>query len=130
MSQTNSKWVSLPAEFFLIAVVVCALLFNIAWRSGTLSLGFAGLLIAGLIYLQHHFTEQRIAAELRDEQEKRKAAGAMAELYLSTIESLAIAIDAKDQTSHGHVRRTQVYATELGKLMGVSQDEHEALIAG
>jgi diguanylate cyclase (GGDEF)-like protein/putative nucleotidyltransferase with HDIG domain len=49
---------------------------------------------------------------------------------MNTIESLAIAIDAKDQTTHGHVRRTQVYAMELGKLLGVSKSELEALRAG
>lgn len=52
------------------------------------------------------------------------------DLHLRTIESLAIAIDAKDQTTHGHVRRTQVYATEMGKLLNVSRPEREALVAG
>ncbi len=50
--------------------------------------------------------------------------------YLHTIESLAIAIDAKDQTTHGHVRRTQIYATEMGKLLNVSGAESQALFAG
>ncbi|HEV2763834.1 MAG TPA: diguanylate cyclase, partial [Pyrinomonadaceae bacterium] len=54
----------------------------------------------------------------------------IAELHMNTIESLAIAIDAKDQTTHGHVRRTQVYAMELGKLLGVTHSELEALRAG
>ena len=31
-------------------------------------------------------------------------------LYLSTIETLAMAIDAKDQITHGHIRRVQQYA--------------------
>ena len=30
-------------------------------------------------------------------------------LYLSTIETLAMAIDAKDQITHGHIRRVQSY---------------------
>ena len=42
------------------------------------------------------------------------------ELYLSTIEALAMAVDAKDQITHGHIRRVQVYATELAKRLGVS----------
>jgi hypothetical protein len=29
-------------------------------------------------------------------------------LYLSTIETLAMAVDAKDQITHGHIRRVQV----------------------
>ena len=44
------------------------------------------------------------------------------ELYLSTVETLAMAVDAKDQITHGHIRRVQVYATELAKRLGVSDD--------
>jgi putative nucleotidyltransferase with HDIG domain len=44
------------------------------------------------------------------------------ELYLSTIETLAMAVDAKDQITHGHIRRVQVYATELAKRLGVSDE--------
>jgi putative nucleotidyltransferase with HDIG domain len=42
------------------------------------------------------------------------------ELYLSTIETLAMAVDAKDQVTHGHIRRVQVYAVELARRMGVA----------
>jgi putative nucleotidyltransferase with HDIG domain len=41
------------------------------------------------------------------------------ELYLSTVETLAMAIDAKDQITHGHIRRVQVYTVELAKRLGV-----------
>ena len=44
------------------------------------------------------------------------------ELYLSTVETLAMAVDAKDQITHGHIRRVQVYATELAKRLGVSDE--------
>ena len=43
------------------------------------------------------------------------------ELYLSTIETLAMAVDAKDQITHGHIRRVQVYAVELAKRLGVAE---------
>ena len=36
-------------------------------------------------------------------------------LYLSTIETLAMAVDAKDQVTHGHIRRVQRFAVELAK---------------
>jgi putative nucleotidyltransferase with HDIG domain len=42
------------------------------------------------------------------------------ELYMSTIETLAMAVDAKDQITHGHIRRVQVYAVELAKRLGVT----------
>ena len=44
-------------------------------------------------------------------------------LYLSTIETLAMAIDAKDQITHGHIRRVQAYAVGLAKGIGVSDDK-------
>jgi diguanylate cyclase (GGDEF)-like protein/putative nucleotidyltransferase with HDIG domain len=43
-------------------------------------------------------------------------------LYLSTIETLAMAIDAKDQITHGHIRRVQTYAVGLAREMGVTDD--------
>ena len=41
-------------------------------------------------------------------------------LYLSTIETLAMAIDAKDQITHGHIRRVQTVAVGLAKAMGMT----------
>lgn len=43
-------------------------------------------------------------------------------LYLSTIETLAMAIDAKDQITHGHIRRVQAYAVGLAKQVGIVND--------
>ena len=39
---------------------------------------------------------------------------------MSTIETLAMAIDAKDQITHGHIRRVQTYAVGLSQEMGVT----------
>jgi putative nucleotidyltransferase with HDIG domain len=41
-------------------------------------------------------------------------------LYLSTIETLAMAVDAKDQVTHGHIRRVQTYAVGLARAVGVT----------
>lgn len=43
-------------------------------------------------------------------------------LYFSTIETLAMAIDAKDQITHGHIRRVQAYAVRLARQLGVHDD--------
>ena len=43
-------------------------------------------------------------------------------LYMSTIETLAMAIDAKDQITHGHIRRVQAYAVALAKEVGLTDD--------
>ena len=44
-------------------------------------------------------------------------------LYLSTIETLAMAIDAKDQITHGHIRRVQAYAVGLARHLGVGDEK-------
>lgn len=41
-------------------------------------------------------------------------------MYLSTIETLAQAIDAKDQVTHGHIRRVQQYALKLAHALGIN----------
>jgi diguanylate cyclase (GGDEF)-like protein/putative nucleotidyltransferase with HDIG domain len=53
----------------------------------------------------------------------------MAALHLRTIEALALAIEAKDHTTHEHLRRVRVYAVEIGKDMGLSAPDLEALRA-
>jgi putative nucleotidyltransferase with HDIG domain len=47
---------------------------------------------------------------------------AMDRLYLSTIETLAMAIDAKDDVTHSHVRRVQTLALALAREVGVTDD--------
>jgi len=53
----------------------------------------------------------------------------IANLHLRTIEALALAIEAKDQTTHEHLQRVRVYAIEVAKEMGVIGPELEALHA-
>jgi putative nucleotidyltransferase with HDIG domain len=43
-------------------------------------------------------------------------------LYLRTIETLAMAIDAKDQVTHGHIRRVQERSVFLARQMGVKDE--------
>jgi diguanylate cyclase (GGDEF)-like protein/putative nucleotidyltransferase with HDIG domain len=43
------------------------------------------------------------------------------DLHLATVEALARAIDAKDQTTEMHIRRVQVYATGLAKAAGLGE---------
>ena len=54
---------------------------------------------------------------------------AMAGLHLRTIEALALAIEAKDQTTHDHLQRVRVYAIELAKLLELPSGQIEALRA-
>jgi diguanylate cyclase (GGDEF)-like protein/putative nucleotidyltransferase with HDIG domain len=50
-------------------------------------------------------------------------------LHMRTIEGLALAIDAKDHTTHEHLYRVRTYAIEIAKEMGLSNEEMDALRA-
>jgi diguanylate cyclase (GGDEF)-like protein/putative nucleotidyltransferase with HDIG domain len=113
-----------------VASVTSAAMFYAAIRGGGVAFSFLGLLIIVLVHLLYRFNEKRVNEVTRAQSEKLKYIEEIADLHMNTIESLAIAIDAKDQTTHGHVRRTQIYATEMGKLLRVSERELRALIAG
>src|ERR1043166_7276300 len=63
-------------------------------------------------------------------QSKTNEIEALSQLHLATAEALATAIDAKDQTTHCHVRRVQIYAAGMGEVFGLSSNEIAALKAG
>lgn len=113
-----------------LAGVASAVLFYAAVLNKSLAYGVLGLLISALVYLLYRFNERRLEYIKSAETERRQHAEEMASIHMNTIESLAIAIDAKDQTTHGHVRRTQIYATQMGTLFKVSEPELRALHAG
>jgi len=48
--------------------------------------------------------------------------GQVNQMYLSTIETLAHAIDAKDQVTHGHIRRVQHQAMQLARALGIVEE--------
>ncbi len=83
------------------------------------------LLLVPVIYLVYRSYDLYLS---RLEEEKRHVAE-MAELHLRTIEALAMAIDAKDDNTHEHLRRVKIYATEIGREMQLSSSELQALEA-
>ncbi|MFN2531271.1 MAG: diguanylate cyclase [Pyrinomonadaceae bacterium] len=113
-----------------MANAAAAVLFYSAVRIREASYGLLGLLIIVLIHLLYRFNQKRMEDVRSAEVERRRHAEEMATIHMNTIESLAIAIDAKDQTTHGHVRRTQIYATEMGRLLKATDSELQALFAG
>ena len=78
------------------------------------------LLATGLLY-------RNIKARLHAKTRELEALG---QLHLATAEALATAIDAKDQTTHCHVRRVQIYAAGMGEVFGLPPEEIAALKAG
>jgi len=56
-------------------------------------------------------------------QDEQRHAQQVSDLHLATVEALALAIDAKDQTAQSHIRRVQVYAAGLARALGMSDAE-------
>jgi putative nucleotidyltransferase with HDIG domain len=78
-----------------------------------------------LVYLVHRSNRTHLS-----QMEKERAhMQAMNGLHVRTIEALALAIDAKDHTTHDHLQRVQLYAVEIGKDLGLAEQELDALTA-
>jgi diguanylate cyclase (GGDEF)-like protein/putative nucleotidyltransferase with HDIG domain len=56
-------------------------------------------------------------------QDQQRHVQQVSDLHLATIEALALAIDAKDQTAQTHIRRVQVYAAGVAKALGMPDNE-------
>lgn len=63
----------------------------------------------------------RNAARQVDEMQSRL--DAIEKVHMSTIAAFAMAIDAKDQVTHGHIRRVQQYTMEVARALGVTDDK-------
>jgi len=66
--------------------------------------------------------KQRVEAEKRHVEQ-------VSALHLRTIEALALAIDAKDHTTHMHLHRVRTYALEIAKELRLSEQDSDALRA-
>ncbi|HEY4360388.1 MAG TPA: HD domain-containing phosphohydrolase [Bryobacteraceae bacterium] len=83
------------------------------------------LLTGPVVYLVYR-TYRLYLARLEGE---KKMAEEMSALHLRTIEALALAIEAKDNTTSDHIQRVQVYAMELARELDLTQPERDALRA-
>jgi diguanylate cyclase (GGDEF)-like protein/putative nucleotidyltransferase with HDIG domain len=109
--KTSFGWLSL--NYFGGASVA----FLLVGYNRTINLGYIGAIIPLLLVL--YFTFKAAMGRVEDADRHVEQ---IDRLYLSTIETLAMAIDAKDQVTHGHIRRVQAHATSLAKQVGVRDE--------
>jgi len=109
--QRNFQWFALN---YFGGISIAALLVSYT-RSVDLSAIAIILPILLITYLTHRTSLGRI-------EDSKRHVEQLSDLYLSTIETLAMAVDAKDQITHGHIRRVQIYAIELAKRLGVKDE--------
>ncbi|MBI3262646.1 MAG: HD domain-containing protein [Acidobacteria bacterium] len=109
--RTHFMWLSL--SYFGGASIALLLVL----KSGDLSLRDLGVVLPLLVIT--YLTFKTSMARVED---TKRHLGALNKLYLSTVETLAMAIDAKDQITHGHIRRVQTYAVALARALGVNDE--------
>jgi diguanylate cyclase (GGDEF)-like protein/putative nucleotidyltransferase with HDIG domain len=124
MRSLRKIWVdcySWSFPYYLVGAAVAALISWInrqyQWQSSLLVLP-----VIYLIYRSYHLYLSRL-------EDKKLHGEEMANLHLRTIEALAMAIEAKDHTTHDHLQRVRIYAIEVAKEMRVNSEEMEALHA-
>jgi putative nucleotidyltransferase with HDIG domain len=100
-----------------IAGFVSFLNLHIGWQ--------ASLLVLPPIYLMYRSYRLYLGKLETEKQHAEK----LSKLHLRTIEALALAIEAKDQTTGEHLQRVRIYAMELARELQLSEDETEALQA-
>ena len=107
-----------------VAWIVDAASKLLGWQTSLLLLP-----ILYVIYRSHSLYVSRLEEEKKRAEQQRSHAEEVAALHRRTIEVLALAIEAKDQTTHDHLERVEVYAIAVGKELGLNEGELEALRA-
>jgi diguanylate cyclase (GGDEF)-like protein/putative nucleotidyltransferase with HDIG domain len=81
------------------------------------------------VYRSYRLYLGRLEAEKKQVETEKRHAEDVAQLHLRTIEALALAIEAKDHTTHKHLQRVRIYAIEIAKELAFASEEIEALRA-
>ena len=78
-----------------------------------------------VLYQNYATTTARTEEKQQHIEELQLSQEHLADLYLATIKSLALAIDAKDQYTHQHILRVQHYAVAAATHLGLTGSEHK-----
>ncbi len=107
--------------YYMVGAAIAGLIHflnqHIGWQSS--------LLVLPAIYLMYRSYRLYLGKLEAEKQHVEQVSS----LHLRTIEALALAIEAKDATTGEHLQRVRIYAMELAKELGLSEDETEALRA-
>ncbi len=113
--------------YLLGATLVCVVHWvnqNLGWEFSLLAMP-----VAWVVYRSYRLYIGRLETEKERVEQEKEHVEEMNALHLRTIETLALAIEAKDQTTREHLRRVQHYALDIGKEMGLTDEELNALRA-
>jgi len=81
------------------------------------------------VYRSYRLYLGRLEAEKDRVEVEKRHVEQIASLNMRTIEALALAIEAKDHTTHTHLQRVRTYAVEVAKELNLAEEQIEALRA-
>ena len=81
------------------------------------------------VYRSYRLYLGRLEAEKERVEVEKRHVEQIASLNMRTIEALALAIEAKDHTTHTHLQRVRTYAVEVAKELQLDNEQIEALRA-
>lgn len=110
--QKNFLW---SAPSYYVGAGVAATVLAVT-REGRYWFAIVFMLPVYLTYRSYRAYSERIAEEQRQVRE-------LSDVQLATIEALALAIEAKDSTSHEHLQRMQAYAEGLARGIGMTDSD-------
>jgi putative nucleotidyltransferase with HDIG domain len=120
----------LAAPMFLPTSAAASMMY-IALSYNALTVAAIGAPILIAIYFGHRRYRDSLQEQVNlIERAQQERITLLEKAHLETIEALAVTINAKDEVTHDHVLRVQIYAAGVARLLGCSQAEIEALKAG
>jgi diguanylate cyclase (GGDEF)-like protein/putative nucleotidyltransferase with HDIG domain len=123
---SNCYFWSFP--YYLVGAAVVGLVGIVNRRAGWQT-SLLVLPVIYWVYRSYRLYLGRLEAEKERVEVEKRHVEQIASLNMRTIEALALAIEAKDHTTHTHLQRVRTYAVEIAKEIGLSLDEIEALRA-
>jgi len=81
------------------------------------------------VYRSYRLYLGRLEAEKERVEVEKRHVEQIASLNMRTIEALALAIEAKDHTTHTHLQRVRTYAVAVASQLNLPENEMEALRA-
>jgi diguanylate cyclase (GGDEF)-like protein/putative nucleotidyltransferase with HDIG domain len=111
--RNNFLWLSLN---YYSGASVAALLLPYLMQTGSTAFVYVAAIVLPVLLISY-LTFKTALGRIDD---ANRHLSELNRLYLSTIETLAMAIDAKDQITHGHIRRVQRYAVSLARQIGIT----------
>ncbi len=105
--------------FYWVGAALAALAYFLGTHYGVLT-AMLELPAAYTIYRSYNAQIARI-------RDREQHAAEMEALHVRTIESLAMAIEAKDHDTHDHLLRVRVYVTEIGQALGLNKADMQAV---